>query len=103
MPLNQCSPNRPYEILHLPSAVGHGLSRGFNGAENMYFTTEEALAPDDLTLLRTALEEVCRESEITANGKGAGEIAQELIILWHAGFRSTDELKNMLQPMNIVG
>jgi hypothetical protein len=69
----------------------------------MYFSTQEALAPDDLTLLRTVLEEVCGEREICANGKGAGEVAQELITLWHAGFRSGDELKSMLKPMNIVG
>lgn len=68
----------------------------------MYFTTEEALAPDDLTLLRTVLEEACRERGTGTKGKGADEIAQELIILWHAGFRSGDELKSMLKPMNIV-
>jgi len=61
------------------------------------------MEPDDLTLLRTVLERVCEERDIRANGKGANEIAQELITLWHAGFRSEDELKSMLTPMNIVG
>jgi hypothetical protein len=68
----------------------------------MYFTSQEALAPEDLTLLRAVLKEVYGERDICADGKGASEVAQELITLWHAGFRSKDELKSMLKPMNMV-
>jgi hypothetical protein len=69
----------------------------------MNFSTHEALEPNDLTLLRAVLDEICREQRIDVRTKSAEEVAHDLINLWLSGFRSAQELKAMLAPMSLAG
>lgn len=65
----------------------------------MYFTSFEALEPEDLTQLHAVLIEVCADREIDINDDHVELIAQDLIDLWVSGFRSPEELKAMLRPL----
>lgn len=70
----------------------------------MNFSTHaahEALEPNDLTLLRAVLDDVCREENIDFKTKGAEAVAHDLINLWLSGFRTAHELKAMLAPITL--
>jgi hypothetical protein len=65
-------------------------------------TAHEALEPNDLTLLRAVLDDVCREEHIDLETKSAETVAHNLINLWLSGFRTVHELKAMLAPMTLA-
>jgi hypothetical protein len=72
----------------------------------MNFSTQpahEALEPNDLTLLRMVLDDVCCEQQIDRSTKSAEAVAHDLINLWLSGFRSAHELRAMLAPMPLAG
>jgi hypothetical protein len=67
----------------------------------MYFTAFEALEPRDLTTLKTVLEELRLDRGIVAPDGSLDDLACDLVNLWLAGFRGSEELKAMLKPIDL--
>lgn len=65
----------------------------------MYLKSYEALEPNDLTHLRSVLNDVCNELKLDINDAKVQPIAHDLVGLWLSGFRSADEMKAMLRPL----
>jgi hypothetical protein len=66
----------------------------------MFMTSYEALEPRDLLMLRTVLIEVIADRQIDKNDPEIAAIGQALIDLWLSGFRSAEELKAMIKPID---
>jgi len=66
----------------------------------MYFTAHDALEPDDLDLLKSVFEQIRLERGIDARDPLLDALATDLVNLWHAGFRGSEELKAMLKPID---
>lgn len=66
----------------------------------MYFIAYDALEPDDLDLLESVLEEIRLERRIDARDPDLEALASDLVNLWHAGFRGSEELKAMIKPLD---
>ncbi len=66
----------------------------------MYFTAYEALEPRDLKILESILTETRHERRIASGNPSLEALAKDLVNLWHAGFRSQEELKAMLKPLD---
>jgi hypothetical protein len=67
----------------------------------MYSTAFEALETADLDLLRTVLEDVRLDRGIVAPDGSLDDLACDLVNLWLAGFRGSEELKAMLKPIDL--
>lgn len=66
----------------------------------MYFTAYEALEPRDLSVLESVLKSMRQERAIDIGDPRLEALANDLVNLWHAGFRGHDELKAMLKPLD---
>ncbi len=67
----------------------------------MFMTSYEALEPNDLKMLQGLLAEVIADRQINQNDPEVATIGQALIDLWLSGFRSADELKAMIKPIDL--
>ncbi|WP_312408195.1 hypothetical protein [Rhizobium sp.] len=66
----------------------------------MFMTSYEALEPNDLTMLRDLLVDIMADRQIDEHHPEVAAIGQALIDLWLSGFRSADELRAMLKPLD---
>lgn len=64
----------------------------------MYFTTNDAIEPADLAVLKGVLEDIRIGRDIAPESPATHPLAQEVIELWQAGFRDADELRAMMAP-----
>jgi hypothetical protein len=63
------------------------------------FSSYDTLEPNDLTLLRSVLEDVCREKRIDISHPDAQPIARQLTDWYLFGVKHPDQLKEMLKPL----
>ena len=65
----------------------------------MYFSSNDTLEPNDLSVLRSVLEEVCGEQDIPISHPQAEKIAADLVNWYLFGIKQPDQLKSMLDPL----
>ncbi|WP_145643858.1 hypothetical protein [Neorhizobium alkalisoli] len=63
------------------------------------FSSNDSLEPKDLRLLRSVLEDVCRERRIEVSHPEAQPLARELTDWYLFGVKHPDQLKEMLKPL----
>lgn len=66
----------------------------------MYFSSNDSLEPEDLSLLRRLLEEVCLARNISISHPEAEKIAADLVNWYLFGIKQPDQLKSMLNPLD---
>ncbi|MDR6820816.1 hypothetical protein J2X76_006016 [Neorhizobium sp. 2083] len=71
------------------------------GIRAMYFSSNDSLEPRDLSLLRRVLEEVCNAENISIKHPDAEQIAADLVNWYLFGIKDPDQLKAMLNPMEL--
>lgn len=72
------------------------------GMNKFYFDDEQAIGPQDLTLLHKVLVALLSEVPATTAAVDELEVAKELIALFKSGFRTEEELKVMASRMPIL-
>lgn len=68
----------------------------------MTFSSQDVLEPCDLTFLRRVLEEVCAEKDLGLNRPEAQIVARDLVDWFLFGVRNPDDLKDMIEPLEMV-